>query len=291
MTDASQNAGEVAGRPYRLVWFQHFHKAAGTSIIELARRNGERFYPRHENGNPVGGDGRPLALWRLPAAALSAFVDDCQRQGVSFVATEWGVPALETLADDPRVVLVTCLRHPLQRLISNYYYDLYGGYTAARRLDAYPDSSREAFCRHNYYCRMLAGKAEETGEIGEQDFLRARARLACFDHCDVVERGLEPLAHRLGWTIHAVHENKSDAVPARILKDLCRGRWRQVLYRIVDPKRQPEAAFCTAFARLSEWDLRLYELVEQARGRSQGRQEAEAVGPALSILADGGSAR
>lgn len=254
---------KMAGQPYRLVWFQHFHKAAGTSVIELARRNGEHLYPRHANGNPLGDDGQPLALWQLDPAGLTAFVDDCQGQGVSFVATEWGVPHLETLAADPRVVLVTCLRRPLQRLVSNYYYDVYGGYTAARRLEAYPDSSPTPFCRHNYYCRLLAGQAGAAGEIGETDFQRARARLACFDYCGVVEQGLEPLARWLGWTVQGAHENRSDGGALQLLKDLGRGRWTQVKDRLLHPRRPPDAAFCAAFAHASQWDLRLYALVAE----------------------------
>ena len=38
---------------YRLVWFQHLHKAAGTYVIRRAMANGETFWPEHENGNPV----------------------------------------------------------------------------------------------------------------------------------------------------------------------------------------------------------------------------------------------
>ena len=35
---------------YRLVWFQHLHKAAGTYVIRRAMANGETFGPEHENG-------------------------------------------------------------------------------------------------------------------------------------------------------------------------------------------------------------------------------------------------
>jgi hypothetical protein len=249
---------------YRLVWFQHFHKAAGTSVIELARRNGERFHPRHDNGNRLGEDGRPLPLWRLGPAELAAFVDDCQRGKVSFVATEWGEPALETLAADPRVVLVSCLREPLQRMVSNFYYDLYGGFTPVRCLEAYPDSSWAPFCRHNYYCRMLAGKAEDADEVAEEDFLRACARLPCFDYCGVVEQGLEPLARHLGWTAHGIHENRSGSVLG-LIQDFRRRHFSGLKDRIANPKRPPDAAFCADFDRSNPWDLRLYDMVKVAQ--------------------------
>jgi hypothetical protein len=257
--------------PYRLIWFQHFHKAAGTSVVELARRNGERFHPLHDNGIPLDDEGHPLPLWRYPLAQLAAFVDECEAQRVSFVATEWGVPALEALAADPRVVLVTCLREPLSRLVSNFYYDLYGGYTGVRCLEAYPESSRAPFCRHNYYCRMLAGKAQAEGEIDAADFLRARERLASFAYCGVVERGLMPLARHLEWNPHAVHENRSDSA-LRLLKDFRRGRYAAVR-RLFHPRELPGAAFRSDFARLNAWDLRLYALVEGAGGQASPVEE------------------
>ncbi|MDJ0615333.1 MAG: hypothetical protein QNJ63_01085 [Calothrix sp. MO_192.B10] len=43
---------------YRLIWFQHFHKAGGTSIVKFAQSNSEVLYPCHLNGNPLSPDGR-----------------------------------------------------------------------------------------------------------------------------------------------------------------------------------------------------------------------------------------
>ena len=35
---------------YRLVWFQHLHKAAGTYIIRRAMANGEKFLTGYHSG-------------------------------------------------------------------------------------------------------------------------------------------------------------------------------------------------------------------------------------------------
>jgi len=37
---------------YRLVWFQHLQKAAGSTIIQMAIQNDETLFSVHENGNP-----------------------------------------------------------------------------------------------------------------------------------------------------------------------------------------------------------------------------------------------
>ncbi len=247
---------------YHLVWFQHFHKAAGTSVIELARQNGERFFPRHENGNPLDDAGQPIPLWRFSPTQLQAFVDDCEARGVSFVATEWGVPHLECLAQDPRVRLVTCLRDPLKRFVSNYYYDLYGGHTDARSLETYPGSGPEAFCQHNYYCRMLGADGDGAEDPGEARFRRAQARLALFDYCGTVEAGLERLAQAVGWQPADVRENASDAHAGQLVKALLKGRLRSVYYRLRFPKSPPPEAFRAEFRHRNRWDLALYAQVQ-----------------------------
>ena len=79
--------------PYRLIWFQHLHKAAGTYIVRKAISNGEKPYPLNKNGNPHDENGA-IPLWGLSDSELSNFVDECERLGITFVATEWGGPEL-----------------------------------------------------------------------------------------------------------------------------------------------------------------------------------------------------
>ncbi len=65
-------------KEYRLIWFQHFHKAAGTSIINLAELNNERFWPYHKNANPTDSKGNLIELWKYSEDKLGA----CPRIGV-----------------------------------------------------------------------------------------------------------------------------------------------------------------------------------------------------------------
>ena len=84
---------------YRLVWFQHLHKAAGTYVIRRAMANGETFWPEHSNGNPRV-DGQLVPLWEMSSDQLTSFIDECEKKGVTFVACEWGGPDFQTLAND-----------------------------------------------------------------------------------------------------------------------------------------------------------------------------------------------
>ena len=72
---------------YRLIWFQHIHKAAGTLVVNLAKANGEVLYPNNANGNPLDEEGNRIELWNLNGQELLSFVDKCERLGVTFVAT------------------------------------------------------------------------------------------------------------------------------------------------------------------------------------------------------------
>ena len=62
---------------YRLVWFQHLHKAAGTYVIRRAIANGERLFPNNENGNPCNHNG-VIPLWEMSERELTKFIDTCQ---------------------------------------------------------------------------------------------------------------------------------------------------------------------------------------------------------------------
>ena len=114
---------------YRLIWFQHLHKSAGTLIVNMAIENNEVLYQSHGNGNPKNKDGNVLPLWEYNEKELINFIDKCEKDGVTFVATEQGSPNFETLIEDSRVFLITCLRDPLKRSVSNFNYAYYSGYT------------------------------------------------------------------------------------------------------------------------------------------------------------------
>jgi hypothetical protein len=247
---------------YRLVWFQHFHKAGGTSIVEMAGRNGERLWPRHANGNPLDDDGNTIALWQYTPAQLTAFVNHCEAIGVTFVATDWGMPLLAPLREDRRVTLVTCVRRPLDRLVANFFFDVHYGYTPARTLDAYVGSGAGAFVMFDYYTRILSRRDDDPRPLDRQAFERVMQALARFDHCAVLERGLTDLATALDWfRVDAVHANRSRPTRRRWRRLLRERAWREAARLLRWPQRAPPAAFVARFHAESPWDMLLYEHV------------------------------
>ncbi|MFG6094990.1 sulfotransferase family 2 domain-containing protein [Leptothoe sp. ISB3NOV94-8A] len=247
---------------YRLIWFQHFHKAAGTSIVNLAKANKETLYPKHHNGNPLDEDSKEIPLWEFTDDELTQFIDHCENTGVTFIANEWGAVNFELLATDPRVVLITCLRNPLKRLLSNFYFDYWSGYTDFSSLEQYLNS-RECFTRFNYYCRILSCQNNNILPLTSEHFETAKARLAYFDHVVVLEVDgkFSELKNFLGWALETVgiHQNKSSHINRRVLKLILSGRLDLLWRRFSHPKRQPDQNFLLLYQQGNQWDQRLYE--------------------------------
>lgn len=249
---------------YRLIWFQHFHKAAGTSIVNLAKANQETLYPSHDNGNPLDESGQTIPLWNYTDSELTQFVDRCESMGVTFVANEWEAVNFELLANDPRVVVITCLRDPLKRLLSNFYFDYWSGYTNCDSLEQYLNSDG-CFTMFNYYSRILSCHNSKTQSVGAKEFAAAQAELVHFDHLVILEadRTFSKLKEALSWTVdvQARHQNKSSKFNKRILKLILSGRFELIWRRFTHPRKQPDQAFLDLFEQGNHWDQKLYQSV------------------------------
>ncbi|HJL64526.1 MAG TPA: hypothetical protein QGF70_02960 [Candidatus Thalassarchaeaceae archaeon] len=142
---------------YRLIWFQHIHKSAGTLVVNLAKENGEVLFKNNANGNPLDENGNRLELWDYNTKKLTEFIDQCEREGVTFVTTEHGSPDFRFLSEDDRVFLMTSLREPISRAVSNYNHAYFAGYTESSSLDGFL-SENTFFMSDNFYTRTFAGK-------------------------------------------------------------------------------------------------------------------------------------
>ncbi len=244
LANVSLNETKSSTRPYRLVWFQHFHKAGGSSVIELAQASGERFYPANANGNPLDEHGKTIPLWQFDEQALIEFVDSCEEQGVTFVATEWGSPDFRALAKDPRVVSVTCLRDPFSRIMSCYQFDMHYAFTTAVSIFDYYDHHSLAFRQRDYHVNSLAAGTGLSHVAGSQGLTRAKENLAAIDHVVVLE-GKHPfrkIVEALGWLDVSPKAN-ARRTPARmfaraILRGSCSALnnaiWLNITYRLRD---------------------------------------------------------
>ncbi len=249
---------------YRLIWFQHMHKAAGTSVVQLALANGEQCYPQHGNGNPTDVQGNVLPLWDMNAVQLRRFVDHCETMGVTFLATEWGAPDLQALGADRRVRLITVLRDPLSRFLSDFYFSYYGGFTNCRSPMEYAGSCAQAVhTMFNYYCRVLSRHQENPAPIGRAEVAQATDALSHFHYCTALESedALRKLARSLGWVDHHLHANRSATTLRQAIGLLVRGKPSVLWRRLSVPKRSPPESFVKYFTEEKKWDYQLYEYV------------------------------
>ncbi len=131
----------------------------------------------------------------------------CQWRGVSFVATEFHTPDLQFLAAHPDVTLITAIRDPLSRLVSNYRHDSYWGGIPRMRLEEYIESSDGAICRPNYYCNALTGRHHAPTKVDDETLSLAKHALSLFDIVIVLEQPASfNQLHDLNWS--HVHEHR-----------------------------------------------------------------------------------
>ena len=244
-------------KKYRLVWFQHLHKAAGTYVVRRALTNGEKPYPLNKNGNPHDDKGA-IPLWEMTGEELTEFVDECQELGVTFVATEWGGPDFRKLSEDPRVHLVTCFRHPINRFISNFNFDYYWRWTESKNYSEYL-SETEIYSSPEYYTRIFSRNQDPNVEVKPEDLKRAKENLQLFDHIIIAESGMDDL-FKLGWvketdTTHPTYGDKWAMI--HLIKKLRFWRLFQYLLRV---KHKPGDEI--NLEQLNTLDIELYDYVK-----------------------------
>lgn len=211
----------------RLIWYVHFHKAGGSSLVRLAKENGEILYPHHGNGNPLRSDGKDIRTWELSPGGLHDFVDSAIRNGVSFVASEWGVPNLEELEQRDDVTTVTLLREPVGRMISNFKFDFYRPFESSRsRIEDYTDHYLIPWTHSNYYARTLLSEAWR--EDGDQNVLQDAA-FERLTHIDVVapleaRDAYARISDTVGWASREARTVNSSGMSPRLRLRMLRKR-------------------------------------------------------------------
>ena len=230
---------------YRLIWFQHFHKAAGTSIVQLARQNGESFWKNNKNANPYTESGFELPLWNYSREQLREFVDVCEQQGVTFISTEFGCPNFSVLHQDKRITSITALRDPMKRAVSNYEYDLLLGAIPKVPLHNYIRMVHLPHCNPNYYVNILSSFAGQVGH-DEHKLACALSNLEAINHKVLIEQpnALKEISEILEWKYSKIIMNKSGtksqnlyrALRMRSLSRLERLFWLEYVYARSDYK-------------------------------------------------------
>jgi hypothetical protein len=163
-----------------LIWFQHFHKAGGSSFIKAAREAGRTLYSPNKNGNPVTEEGSYIPIWNWGGFELGDWLQAQASRGIDFIACEWGFPADLISIESIELYKFTIIRHPVERLLSNFYYDVLNGYTHVEDIEEYMALDPD-YTKPDYYTRLL------TGYSGERATREAVSILLQFDSVAVLE--------------------------------------------------------------------------------------------------------
>ena len=90
-------------------------------------------------------------------------------------------PNFETLIEDSRVFLITCLRDPLKRSVSNFNYAYYSGYTDCTSYEKFAEKPN-VYMANNYYTRIFSNNERlPLVHIGKKEYLSAVNTLMSFD--------------------------------------------------------------------------------------------------------------
>jgi hypothetical protein len=258
---------ENSDSSYRLVWFQHLHKAAGSSIVNQAIANGEILFPNHKNGNPCSSDGSFLPIWNYDRETLTEFIDQCEVNGITFIATEWGSPNFGVLSEDSRVFLMTCLREPWRRLVSNYNYDYYFGHSRKRTLIEYfSENHRIGMDNHlvRIYSRMCDADESEFDDLSVSVSL---SNLKLFNLVLVVERigDLDVILFEvLGWENKHVDSYSTFGNMWALVGLLREFRLLTAMQYLLRMKRNLSSGDREYFERLSGLEIEFYKKVIEA---------------------------
>lgn len=166
--------------PDELVWFVHLHKCAGTFVVKHAAEAGLPSPCDARNGNPLNPDGSYVDFGAMSGKALNRYLDRALASGTRFIASEFSYPDFEALFNRPEIRVITVIRDPFQRYVSNYRYDVGCGFTRARNIASYHRSAG-AWTYFNYYMNVLSRTDSPADRFTEDEYRNASAILRRFD--------------------------------------------------------------------------------------------------------------
>ena len=147
-------------QPSLPLFFLHFHKAGGTSIVSAFKEK-YNFYPNNKNGNPwtINGEEKIIQFWDYDKLEMNNWIDRLNEMYVEFVAMEWNFFKHFSSIDYNKIGLVTSIREPLQRYISCYInskqdcsIETFNYLNKERK-----DGLKVNWNKYNYYTMMLNG--------------------------------------------------------------------------------------------------------------------------------------
>ena len=214
----------------KLIIFLHFHKAGGSSVVNAAEMVQNLFDP-NSNGNPKDRNKNKIPFWNYSELKLIDFFRRCLHSNhATFIATEnnWFRSASvinEAFKRQNRIELVTQLRNPFSRFVSNYFFDLKfrnikpPNMSLIEKLKWYHSCRKAtgpaARCKFkfnatndwNMYVRVLSSQFDRDRNVTEHDLEIAKKELNKFDLVTVLEMSDAAALWKAQYGMTMTHSN------------------------------------------------------------------------------------
>ena len=202
----ADRAYACARRKNVTLWYHHFHKAGGSTFVNLAKANGATLMPKYSNGNPLDATGARIPFWTFAPEKQARWAAKVRaKYGTDMVVTEFGFPSPVGLLPPGHFLYITVMREPVTRLVSNFFWRYrryFSGQPEPRLpLGASPKFGDFAARQVNMYAHTLSGNG---GALGPSDLGAATVTLRYFSViliCEWLDSSAKVLSRHLGWSI------------------------------------------------------------------------------------------
>lgn len=93
------------------IWYMHFHKAGGSTFVQIAQANGARLMPTNSNGNPLDEFGERIPFWSYTGTSQANWAHTIRKKyGTDMVVTEFDFPPPTQLMAPVPFMYITILR-------------------------------------------------------------------------------------------------------------------------------------------------------------------------------------
>lgn len=182
--------------------FFHCHKAGGTTIVAAAKNSGMKLPAAHNNGNPLGDDGKPIDWSALSDTETVRVIEEMRDAGIDFFCFEFSTPKWSVLQSIEGIQCFTVLREPLARSFSDFRMAVLNGNIQREKVFGFASflSGNSLMRSDNFYTRFFTRTAAKA-RLSSDHFDEALRRLESFAAVGILELGdLHAQLGLLGFT-------------------------------------------------------------------------------------------
>lgn len=206
----------------KCVIFLHFHKAGGTTINSFFKKYNK--WKPNRNGNPLWLDKKYVNFWDYNREEFNIFKNILLECNIEFIAFEWNYFKFYKEIDYSNIELITCIREPYKRFISNMCVDKYND--SYKYNNATISERRRGvvnYNKYNYYTKMLNGFGNRPNiQINDEHLEIAKKNLSKFSIILILEdkNTFKLLQKYKKICTHKIHKNKNKNKKIRNVIDI-----------------------------------------------------------------------